>query len=74
MGRIDQGVVSDLETFVAELAKLPLRFAPGERWEYSHGMDVIGRVLEVFISSFAGVCMRRREGRGDSEGTGATRR
>lgn len=45
--RIDEGAVSDLATFVAELANLPLRFAPGERWEYSHGMDVIGRVLEL---------------------------
>lgn len=47
VSRIDDGAVSDLATFVAELAALPLRFAPGERWEYSHGMDVIGRVLEV---------------------------
>ncbi|MEM6374116.1 MAG: serine hydrolase domain-containing protein [Pseudomonadota bacterium] len=29
------------------LAQLPLAFAPGERWEYSVGIDVIGRVIEV---------------------------
>ncbi|WP_415922769.1 serine hydrolase domain-containing protein [Tateyamaria sp. SN6-1] len=29
------------------LATLPLAFAPGERWEYSVSIDVIGRVIEV---------------------------
>ncbi|WP_299280885.1 serine hydrolase domain-containing protein [uncultured Tateyamaria sp.] len=29
------------------LADLPLAFAPGGRWEYSVGIDVIGRVIEV---------------------------
>lgn len=29
------------------LARLPLAFAPGARWEYSVGIDVIGRVIEV---------------------------
>ncbi|WP_299692832.1 serine hydrolase domain-containing protein [uncultured Tateyamaria sp.] len=28
------------------LATLPLAFAPGARWEYSVGIDVIGRVIE----------------------------
>ncbi|WP_147104974.1 serine hydrolase [Tateyamaria sp. syn59] len=31
----------------AQLATLPLAFAPGARWEYSVGIDVIGRVIEV---------------------------
>ena len=31
----------------AQLAELPLAFSPGERWEYSVGIDVIGRVIEV---------------------------
>ncbi|MFT5798060.1 MAG: CubicO group peptidase (beta-lactamase class C family) [Candidatus Azotimanducaceae bacterium] len=30
-----------------DLAKLPLAFQPGSRWEYSVGIDVIGRVIEV---------------------------
>lgn len=29
------------------LAPLPLAFRPGTRWEYSVGIDVIGRVIEV---------------------------
>lgn len=36
-----------LDDKVAELSKLPLAFAPGSRWEYSVGIDVIGRVIEV---------------------------
>ncbi|WP_299699890.1 serine hydrolase [uncultured Tateyamaria sp.] len=28
------------------LAELPLAFEPGQRWEYSVGIDVIGRVIE----------------------------
>lgn len=30
-----------------ELARLPLAFRPGTRWEYSVGIDIIGRVIEV---------------------------
>jgi CubicO group peptidase (beta-lactamase class C family) len=30
-----------------KLAALPLSFAPGARWEYSVGIDVLGRVIEV---------------------------
>lgn len=29
------------------LTELPLAFSPGQRWEYSVGIDVIGRVIEV---------------------------
>lgn len=29
------------------LAELPLAFRPGSRWEYSVGIDVIGKVIEV---------------------------
>jgi CubicO group peptidase (beta-lactamase class C family) len=32
---------------VARLAKQPLLFNPGERWEYSLGVDVLGRLVEV---------------------------
>ena len=36
-----------LEDMVNRLADLPLAFHPGRRWEYSVGIDVIGRVIEV---------------------------
>ncbi len=36
-----------LEESVKHLASLPLLFNPGERWEYSLGVDVLGRLVEV---------------------------
>ena len=30
-----------------QLATMPLVFKPGSRWEYSVGIDVIGRVVEI---------------------------
>ena len=33
--------------FAAKLAKLPLQWQPGQRFEYSHSYDVLARVLEV---------------------------
>jgi len=36
-----------LAGFVSALAKLPLAHQPGEVWEYSNAVDVLGRVIEV---------------------------
>jgi CubicO group peptidase (beta-lactamase class C family) len=38
---------ADLEGFVTDLGSIPLRFQPGERWHYSVGIDVLGRIVEV---------------------------
>lgn len=38
------GTVGD---YVAELAKLPLNFQPGEHWEYGPATDVAGHLVEV---------------------------
>jgi CubicO group peptidase (beta-lactamase class C family) len=40
----DQG---PLARMVDQLADFPLAFQPGTRWEYSVGIDVLGRVIEV---------------------------
>lgn len=40
----DNGILGDR---VSTLATLPLAFRPGQRWEYSVGIDVIGRVIEI---------------------------
>ncbi|MGR3635998.1 MAG: serine hydrolase domain-containing protein [Shimia sp.] len=40
----NQGALADE---VRRLAALPLAFHPGARWEYSVGIDVLGRVIEV---------------------------
>lgn len=36
-----------LEEFVSDVAELPLLFQPGERWNYSVAVDVLGRMIEV---------------------------
>ncbi|MEX0318318.1 MAG: serine hydrolase domain-containing protein [Ruegeria sp.] len=40
----NQGVLADM---VDRVASLPLAFQPGSRWEYSVGIDILGRVVEV---------------------------
>lgn len=37
---------SDLDDFAVRVAKLPLLFDPGERWNYSVGMDLAGVIVE----------------------------
>ncbi|MEM7268957.1 MAG: serine hydrolase domain-containing protein [Pseudomonadota bacterium] len=36
-----------LEAMAAQAGSLPLAFKPGERWHYSIGIDILGRVIEV---------------------------
>jgi len=36
----------DLTAFAERLAKLPLRYQPGERWHYSVGVDLTGLIIE----------------------------
>lgn len=36
-----------IEDSVKRLASVPLLFNPGDRWEYSLGVDVLGRLVEV---------------------------
>ena len=36
-----------LKAWTGKLAKMPLAFQPGERWEYSRSTDLLGRVIEV---------------------------
>ena len=42
--RANQGSLAEM---CRQTAALPLAFAPGRRWEYSVGIDIIGRVVEV---------------------------
>ena len=32
--------------FIDALAKLPLHYQPGTRWDYSYGLDILGLALE----------------------------
>jgi CubicO group peptidase (beta-lactamase class C family) len=42
-GLMDQ----NLSAFVTQLARLPLLYEPGTRWNYSLSVDVLGRLVEV---------------------------
>jgi len=44
---VERGEVSSLADYVDRLAALPLRRAPGKKLDYSVGLDVLGRVVEV---------------------------
>ena len=44
---IDRGSVRSLEDFTNRLAKIPLRFHPGDAYAYGFSTDVLGRVIEV---------------------------
>jgi CubicO group peptidase (beta-lactamase class C family) len=48
------------EEFVAKLSKMPLRFSPGERWEYGVSTDVLGRVVEVVSGKTLGEFLNER--------------
>ena len=48
----------DLAGQIRALARLPLAFLPGTRWEYSVGIDVIGRVIEVLAGMTLGNFLR----------------
>jgi CubicO group peptidase (beta-lactamase class C family) len=37
----------DNAEFVERIAKLPLAYQPGTTWDYSHSVDILGRVIEV---------------------------
>jgi CubicO group peptidase (beta-lactamase class C family) len=41
----------DLADTVRRLAKIPLRWQPGSRWEYSVATDVLGRLVEVLADT-----------------------
>lgn len=50
----------DLAAVCDALAGLPLLFQPGREWNYSMGLDVLGRVLEVVSGKPLDVLMRER--------------
>jgi len=48
------------DEFIALMAKAPLRFQPGSKWEYSHATDVLGRVVEVVAGASLGAFLDER--------------
>ena len=45
---------------VKRLARLPLNFHPGDRWEYGRATDVVGRLVEVMSGQTLDVFLRER--------------
>ena len=41
------GPTRDLQDFIEDLGRLPLKFDPGTSWNYSVATDVLGRLVEV---------------------------
>ncbi|MEL0118695.1 MAG: serine hydrolase domain-containing protein, partial [Opitutae bacterium] len=54
------GRAKNLDTFVAQLAKVPLRFEPGEKWLYSVSTDVLGKLVEVWSGKSLDVFLAER--------------
>lgn len=54
------GPTKDLQGFVADLGKLPLKFDPGTKWNYSIATDVLGRLVEVASGQKFGVFLEQR--------------
>lgn len=46
-GADSQSSLTSLDEWTKALAKLPLISQPGDKWNYSVGMDVLGRLVEV---------------------------
>ncbi len=49
-----------LATLIPKVAKEPLSFQPGTRWEYSQGLDVVARVIEVVSGTPFNVLVQKR--------------
>ena len=55
--RKPDGTVGD---YVTALAKLPLNFEPGDRWEYGPATDVVARLVEVLSGMTLDEFLKRR--------------
>ncbi|MGE3648783.1 MAG: serine hydrolase domain-containing protein [Reyranellaceae bacterium] len=45
------------EEFARLVAKMPLRFSPGTRWEYGVSTDILGRIVEVVTGKSLGAAL-----------------
>ena len=51
---------SPLKEAIDDLARFPLAFQPGSRWQYSVGIDVAARLIEVISNRPLGAYLRER--------------
>lgn len=50
----------DLQTKCASLGRIPLHYEPGTAWQYSVGIDVLGRIVEVASGQTFDVFLEKR--------------
>lgn len=55
-----RGIFWDTERFMAELAKVPLAFHPGEHWWYGLSIDLLGALVERLSGQRLGDFMKQR--------------
>lgn len=46
-----------LKQFVHDIARVPLKFQPGSKWEYSFATDILGYLIEVISGKPLDICM-----------------
>lgn len=54
------GVIWDVERYMAELAKVPLNFHPGDHWWYGYSIDLLGMLVEKLSGMKLGEFMKAR--------------
>lgn len=60
ISRRNGGDRRSLEERIAELVDKPLKYEPGENWEYGHGLTVCGRIIEIVSGQSYGEFVRER--------------
>jgi CubicO group peptidase (beta-lactamase class C family) len=58
--RLMNDATRSLEAVIDELARLPLAFQPGAKWQYSLGIDVAARLVEVISGQPLGQFLEER--------------
>jgi CubicO group peptidase (beta-lactamase class C family) len=56
----EQVFSGSLQEAVDQLAKQPLAFEPGSKWQYSPGLNVVGRIVEIVSKQPLQVFMKER--------------
>ena len=60
-GRLDgHASLAGNDAFITELAKLPLEFNPGEAWQYSVAVDVLGVIISRLTGQGLGAFLQER--------------
>lgn len=54
------GKIRTLTAFVESIAKVPLSFDPGYKYQYSFAFDVLGRVVEIIMGKSLDKCLMER--------------